>query len=379
MKPTNKNQAPKPNSLQNEVSQLIFCFFLPGSLFCASVKWVTLTLNIEGKYLKKSPINKTQALVFAALILLVACALTSVTSNFVHAQDEDQTGACSIVLTPSQGPTGSSIIISGTGFTVGQTVTITFGSQTVGTSVTGGWDGEFTSTFNVPSVADGSYTVTATDSAGDSATATFVVGPAATVSPSGSTGATPTPYTGTGGTTYTPYSTLPPTQTSGGGVSTLVIALIAVIVVIAVVVPLGFFMMSGRQNKRDRLLERERAPSPYAPQPTAPYGQPASPYNQPSPYSPASSPYTSPYNRPSSPYSPSSTYSSSAPRYGSSSTSRPSMYDRYSQRGAPPPTSRYAPPASSQQSSAYGKTCPHCHRTVRGDYSICPYCNKRMR
>lgn len=322
--------------------------------------------------MKKRLISSKQALAAATLILLIVCMLTFVTSKNVYAQDQDQQTSATITLTPSEALPGTTVILSGEGFSTIQATQISFNGKNVGSDQAGGWNGEIYLTFTVPNVSDGSYTVTANDGVGDSASAQFVVGqPLATATPVGQ--ATPTPYTGIGGTpTYTPYYTLPPTQSSGSGVSLLLVALIAVIVAIAVIIPFTFFMMRGRPSKRDRLLERQ--PAPYTPQPTAPYSQPTSPYNQPPPRSPTSASYSSPYNRPTSQYNSSSTSRS----YSQSSSYRPSMYDRYSQRPATQPSSRYTPSSSTGQSSNYGKTCPHCHRTVRSDYNICPYCNKRL-
>jgi hypothetical protein len=37
------------------------------------------------------------------------------------------------------------------------------------------------------------------------------------------------------------------------------------------------------------------------------------------------------------------------------------------------------PPSSYGQQPASGKICPHCKRVVKADYSICPYCDKKLR
>ncbi len=107
-----------------------------------------------------------------------------------------------IVVSPSQGPVGATVTVSGTGFSVSTTVGLLFDGVTVSTCTSGllGTDvsGDFSCTFSVPDGTSGT-TVTATDIGGQTATGTFTVTvPTIVVSPSqGPVGATVT-VSGTG-------------------------------------------------------------------------------------------------------------------------------------------------------------------------------------
>jgi hypothetical protein len=83
----------------------------------------------------------------------------------------------SITLNPIRGKPGDPVTVVGRGFRNATTATITFPS--VGTVVTATTDnyGRFTATFTVPAVPDGTYTVSASDPSGASASATFQVIP----------------------------------------------------------------------------------------------------------------------------------------------------------------------------------------------------------
>jgi hypothetical protein len=157
--------------------------------------------------------------------------------------------------------------------------------------------------------------------------------------------------------TSTPF-VYPSLQPQNAGMSPLVIGLIVVVVAVVIIVPLTF-MFRSRSPKRESLLEKE--PMPYR---QDPYSQPpAKPTNQP----------TSPYNPPTSRYSsPTTRYEQSSSRY-----SQAPAYSRYSAK--PTVTDRYSSPSSNVQQPTSGRTCPHCKRTVSGDYSVCPYCFKKMR
>ncbi|MCW4003797.1 MAG: collagen-like protein [Candidatus Bathyarchaeota archaeon] len=87
------------------------------------------------------------------------------------------TGAVTtITLTPTTGPQGFTVTISGVRFTAiaGEVVTVTFGAITVGSFVTTA-SGSFSGTFVVPNLPTGSYTVTATDENALVATKPFTV------------------------------------------------------------------------------------------------------------------------------------------------------------------------------------------------------------
>ncbi|MGP8131881.1 MAG: beta strand repeat-containing protein [Thermoplasmata archaeon] len=93
-----------------------------------------------------------------------------------------------ITVGPTQGPLGTKVTVSGTGFSVSTPLaSLVFDSQAITTctigSLTTSGTGTFTCTFSVPSGASGT-TVTATDASGPTATSVFTVTtPAITVSP----------------------------------------------------------------------------------------------------------------------------------------------------------------------------------------------------
>ena len=132
-----------------------------------------------------------------------------------------------MTLTPSQGPTGITVTVSGTGFTPNTAISAfkfngaTPASQSCTSQATSG-SGTFSCTFTVPSDAAGGYSVTATgsDAGTDTATTTFTITtPTITLTPSqGPTGISVT-VSGTGFTPDTGISTFkfdggtPATQT----------------------------------------------------------------------------------------------------------------------------------------------------------------------
>ncbi len=111
-----------------------------------------------------------------------------------------------ISLSPVRGQAGSSVTVSGTGFAVSSTVTVTFGSVGQVATTSSNSTGSFSTSFIVPSVPSGTNVVTATDTGSNSATANFnVLVPKVTLKPStGATGKTVT-VTGTG---FAPTSTI---------------------------------------------------------------------------------------------------------------------------------------------------------------------------
>ena len=93
----------------------------------------------------------------------------------------------SILLSPSNGPIGTQVTLSGNGFAANSIVTIEYDGNTVSTSpstITTTSTGTFTATFIVPSSPAGSNKVTATDSYGNTASATFTIVPSIYISPS---------------------------------------------------------------------------------------------------------------------------------------------------------------------------------------------------
>lgn len=76
-----------------------------------------------------------------------------------------------IVLTPTWGPSGTLVTVDGTGFAADSTVSGTFGSTDIITSYGTDDSGSFTTTFNVPNLANEPYQVTVTDDFDSSVTA----------------------------------------------------------------------------------------------------------------------------------------------------------------------------------------------------------------
>ncbi|HEY1296681.1 MAG TPA: hypothetical protein VGJ60_26690, partial [Chloroflexota bacterium] len=105
----------------------------------------------------------------------------------------------SLSLSAQQGPPGTSITATGTGFQPGETVQVFFNGAQVGTPVAD-TAGTFKSTFNIPTIANGKYQVDAKgQTSGNTASAPFTVGGAnvALSTDSGAVGASVT-ATGTG-------------------------------------------------------------------------------------------------------------------------------------------------------------------------------------
>ena len=94
----------------------------------------------------------------------------------------DSTATTSINLSPSIGPVGTSVTVSGNGFTPNSKMTITFKGETVATTTANVY-GEIPSgiTFDIPSYSFGSYSVTATDTSSNTAEATFTIAPMETI------------------------------------------------------------------------------------------------------------------------------------------------------------------------------------------------------
>src|SRR5208337_5137666 len=135
-----------------------------------------------------------------------------------------------ITLSPTQGPIGTTVTVSGTGFSVNTKIGIisiaggTITTQTC-TAQTTSATGTFTCTFTVPTVTAGAHAVTVSGSdigtmPADTATATFTVtAPAITLSPVQGPAGTPVTVTGSGFSVSTTIGTItfngatPATQT----------------------------------------------------------------------------------------------------------------------------------------------------------------------
>ena len=89
-----------------------------------------------------------------------------------------------ILISPNTGPVGTTVMITGAGFTASSPYAVKFGTTTV---VIGQCDntGAFGTSFSVPTKARGQYAVTVTTDAGDTSNApTFTITPKVTLSPS---------------------------------------------------------------------------------------------------------------------------------------------------------------------------------------------------
>ncbi len=313
----------------------------------------------------KNQINLKKSLVIVTFTLLIAGILLSAIPT------ASANGVISVQ--PNQGKPGTLINVNGGGFS--GRVFISFNGTGVGNGMLPNSMGSIQGSFAVPNVAAGTYNITASDNNGVTPAVIFTVldsnaSPSPSSSPSSHT-ATPHPSsthtvapTDSGSsTTATPHSTRRSTvaaNSENGFFSPLVIGIIAVVAVIVVVLLLIFMLRArGGGRRRDDLLRREEPPA-YRPPPT------------PTPPTPPSTPASSPFATTSA----SRPYVTAAERYGRPTTYRPPTYGQQSTGSTI--TSRPTP-SYSQQPTSGTKTCPNCKRAVRADYSVCPYCYKRMK
>src|SRR5262249_30838837 len=93
----------------------------------------------------------------------------------------------SVTLSSQQGPPGTAVTATGTGFQPGETVNVTFNNTAIGNPVAD-TSGTFKVTFNIPQICAGNYQVDARgQTSGETAPATLTVG-GATVSLSAASG-----------------------------------------------------------------------------------------------------------------------------------------------------------------------------------------------
>jgi hypothetical protein len=90
-------------------------------------------------------------------------------------EDTSLTILAQITLSPTGGNVGDSISISGTGFTGGKTVVVTFGAVSILDNISSDSSGSFTGTFNAPKGASGDIEVVAKDTNNVSATSVFAM------------------------------------------------------------------------------------------------------------------------------------------------------------------------------------------------------------
>ena len=102
-----------------------------------------------------------------------------------------------ITLGSASGSVGSSVIVTGTGFTGNNTITLTLGTVTLGTVASSSL-GSFNYTMTIPSVTAGSYTVKATDTYTNNATSTFTVAAALVLNPASAANGGTVAITGSG-------------------------------------------------------------------------------------------------------------------------------------------------------------------------------------
>jgi hypothetical protein len=102
-----------------------------------------------------------------------------------------------ITVTPTSGNVDDEVDVSGSDFGAVKSVTLYLDNISVGTATTGA-EGNFTATFNIPASTQGSHTVKAEDTDGNSATATLTVEPKITVDPEEGPPGTEVEVTGTG-------------------------------------------------------------------------------------------------------------------------------------------------------------------------------------
>ncbi len=98
------------------------------------------------------------------------------------AEGEFEIATVSIELSTSEGNIGQTVAVSGSGFVANSTITITFGDTAAG-SATSDANGNFGTSFNVPSVTVGEYGVVAEDSSGNTAGKMFKITTSAEISP----------------------------------------------------------------------------------------------------------------------------------------------------------------------------------------------------
>ncbi len=348
-------------------------------------------LNKSFRGLNK-PIKLTTVLLLVAILGFIALAVPATKAAVVINPK--------FTLNPTAGAVGSTVFITGTGFSPAEPATfVCTNNQMFSPALYADADGKISGNCTVPDFPAGTYKVVAYDSSGMKISTAF------TVTGGGSSTASPSPTSssssngngngngnnggsnGNGNGNGNGLQTIAPTgaSSSSGFFSSTVIYIIVAVLVAFVVSGTFLYSRSSRQKmmlERERERDRERTPygseppqGPYGPGPSGQpsgygYGPQPSSYG-PAPSSPAGSSRYTPYN-----YRSQSSSSSYQSRYNQPSSYRPSAYaSRYSQ-----PSSYRQPQSQSSYSrpAMHSKTCSHCKRSVREDQNICPYCNKRV-
>jgi hypothetical protein len=305
---------------------------------------------------------------FGTYTVIASDNVVSASATFVIQPQADQT----VQLIPTLGAVGSTVKVIGYGFNSGSQISLKFG----GTELlrdTSNSSGSVTISFTIPTMAAGTYSVSVTDKAGNTAAANYQITTRPQTSVSSqqpTTSSTPSasnpwinPYV-----TATSYS-YPPITPKGdeGSLSPLIIGLI-IAAIVAVIIPVTFFVRR-RGGGRELTYEQESTSAPIAPPPSyMPRGPTASTGPTAAPARNSISTRFDMFDQPTARsttgarYGQTPTYGQSAPRsYGAAASSRPGMASR----------SGPAPAAT--------RVCPRCRQSVREDYSVCPHCNKRLR
>jgi len=163
----------------------------------------TITLNFDGNPIatNPSPVTANATGWFSATFNFnfndTAGVKQVLASDGVNSASATFTVTPSITLSPTNGPIGSSVNVTGSGFAASQPVIVTFAGSTVATTPvsfsTNGF-GFFNASFTIPTgQTAGGKTVNATDASSNAANATFTVTPSISLSPtSGNVGSTVT-------------------------------------------------------------------------------------------------------------------------------------------------------------------------------------------
>jgi hypothetical protein len=311
--------------------------------------------------LEKCFLDLERGLAKGTLILLILSIIALAAVNAPGAQAQSQY----ISINPLLGPVGSSVVVSGGGFSSHSQIVIKFGSTEVArTWVSYGWFGGIYSSFAVPSMPSGTYTVTASNEEGNYASTKFTITSGSALQTLPPSSPSPPSSSQTPTKTNTPQSTgsypyIQPTQSPitarGGFWSPLTLALVLVAGAIAFIIPVTF-IYRRRGNKEISFEEEQAIKSPKLPTPpnklttgTA-YGQ--------------------------------------SDRYSHQFSMRPTESIRYNQPGSYAPQSlsrspvptKYTKPANTRVQQTYStKICRHCKQKVREDLNVCPYCMKRLK
>ena len=191
---------------------------------------ITVTYNVASITTTPSSVTTSNVGGFSATITIPGSSIPG--GNLVTATDASGNSASvtftvaspAITPTPSSGPRGQVVSVSGTSFRPSLIVHVTYDGSTVA-SINDSVSGTFVVVFTVPATSPlGSNTIVATDTAGNTASATYTVtSPTVKVAPTSGTVGSSVTVSGTG---FTPSATVSLTydgsllQTSPGSVST---------------------------------------------------------------------------------------------------------------------------------------------------------------